>query len=438
MALFIQDNEGTIRLESNIEDLKELRCYRDIDVVNIIQARLGYPFTMEEVPPAQRKAITELKSILSKITEKINILSNKKESIQQEKNNYGKQIINEIKDLQNTISIYQEKLKKKVDHFIQFKFFFTSIKLLSISFLTYFVMVYLFIKYQLQSSSILLNTLFVLGWLLVIFFILPVIFFSILSLDEKKFYAIYNILLKPLVYIIIKNKDVLYAILKILLALIIIGVIIYLEVKLEIVTSAKEKALELISDIKKEKIFIIIILKFMSLFFLFILYILPLIIVPIIASTYMIKFIFQVKKDYKQEKQQKSKMIEILQSLKDQLENKIYIKQQEDNKKETIFSEKEKEYEKMYQQYSKEIKPLVKQFNNMLEVVARDVEKALTLATKAKVNFDLMRQQLNKTGLIIAKLLCPYCGSPIKIPKDGNTITCQRCNNDIYVAIKND
>ena len=57
------------------------------------------------------------------------------------------------------------------------------------------------------------------------------------------------------------------------------------------------------------------------------------------------------------------------------------------------------------------------------------------------IDFSMLKDYMEKGGLILQKTKCPECGAPIPIPTSGNQIVCQHCGStilaqDIFEKIK--
>jgi ribosomal protein S27AE len=57
------------------------------------------------------------------------------------------------------------------------------------------------------------------------------------------------------------------------------------------------------------------------------------------------------------------------------------------------------------------------------------------------IDFSMLKEYMEKGGLVLQKTKCPECGAPIPIPTSGNQIVCQHCGStilaqDIFEKIK--
>lgn len=46
-------------------------------------------------------------------------------------------------------------------------------------------------------------------------------------------------------------------------------------------------------------------------------------------------------------------------------------------------------------------------------------------------DFSMLKEYMEKGGLILQKTKCPECNAPIPIPTSGNQIVCQHCGSTI-------
>jgi ribosomal protein S27AE len=48
------------------------------------------------------------------------------------------------------------------------------------------------------------------------------------------------------------------------------------------------------------------------------------------------------------------------------------------------------------------------------------------------LDFSFLRTYMEKGGLVMQMLKCPYCGGSVALPKTGNQIKCSHCGKTIY------
>jgi DNA-directed RNA polymerase subunit RPC12/RpoP len=49
------------------------------------------------------------------------------------------------------------------------------------------------------------------------------------------------------------------------------------------------------------------------------------------------------------------------------------------------------------------------------------------------VDFSMLKDYMEKGGLVLQKIKCPECGAPFTLPTTGNQTKCEHCGNTIYV-----
>jgi DNA-directed RNA polymerase subunit RPC12/RpoP len=57
------------------------------------------------------------------------------------------------------------------------------------------------------------------------------------------------------------------------------------------------------------------------------------------------------------------------------------------------------------------------------------------------IDFSMLKEYMEKGGLVLQKTKCPECNAPIPIPTTGNRVVCQHCGStilaqDIFEKIK--
>jgi len=76
-------------------------------------------------------------------------------------------------------------------------------------------------------------------------------------------------------------------------------------------------------------------------------------------------------------------------------------------------------------------------FSNMLSGYVNDALKYLEEEKKKAriqyvLDFSFLKNEMEKGGVVLQQIKCPNCGAAIKLPTEGNSITCQYCQGTIY------
>jgi len=76
-------------------------------------------------------------------------------------------------------------------------------------------------------------------------------------------------------------------------------------------------------------------------------------------------------------------------------------------------------------------------FSNMLSGFVNDALKYLEEEKKKSriqyvLDFSFLKNEMEKGGVVLQQIKCPNCGAAIKLPTEGNAITCQYCQGTIY------
>ena len=81
-----------------------------------------------------------------------------------------------------------------------------------------------------------------------------------------------------------------------------------------------------------------------------------------------------------------------------------------------------------------EIESLKKKFETDLNQTASEIDSALNVIFQARMDFGLLRTIIRNRGVIIEKILCPFCGGKIELPETGHVTKCEYCDRDVYAV----
>lgn len=48
------------------------------------------------------------------------------------------------------------------------------------------------------------------------------------------------------------------------------------------------------------------------------------------------------------------------------------------------------------------------------------------------LDFSFLRNYMEKGGLVLKKVKCPWCAAPISLPTSGNTTKCEYCGRPVF------
>jgi len=91
--------------------------------------------------------------------------------------------------------------------------------------------------------------------------------------------------------------------------------------------------------------------------------------------------------------------------------------------------------EHRFQFYRKTPVELVPYIKQLMDIRQEEIEKE-----KAKeriqiiADFSFLKSVMQKGGIILQAISCPFCGASVPLPETGKVFKCNYCNKDIYVV----